>query len=389
MKPIDISQTHGFVVGERARGFRERFYPDTTPDDWNDWRWQLRHRLRTRDDLERVFTLSKEELAAVERPGRPFPVGVTPYYAALLDTDDATSPLRRTMIPVPDEFERSPGETDDPLAEDQYSPVPGIIHRYPDRVLFLITDHCPVYCRYCTRSRLVGGNAEFDINLKQWQRGIDYIAATPAVRDVLISGGDPLIYDDDRLEWLLARLHSIRHVEMLRIGTKIPVSLPQRITPAFCRMCRCYHPLYMSLHITHPDELTPEAGQACERLADAGIPLGSQTVLLQGVNDRVDVIRRLMHGLLRIRVKPYYLLQCDPITGSAHFRTPVQTGVAIIRGLRGHTSGYAVPHFIVDTPAGGGKFSMVPDYITGRDGDDLLITNYEGRSGFRYHDPAP
>ena len=381
-------QSAEFAISDRSRQFRQLFFPSASEEDWCDWRWQLRHRLREEDDLAKVFELSPDERQALTRPGRAFPVSITPYYASLLDRTDPLSALRRTMLPVPDEFVASHGEMSDPLAEDRHSPVPGIVHRYPDRVLFLVTDFCPVYCRYCTRSRLVGGNAEFDINLEQWQRGIDYIAETKSVRDVLVSGGDPLIYSDERLDWLLQRLHAIPHLDMIRIGTKIPLAMPQRVTPALCEMLRRYHPLYVSLHATHPDELTLESIQACERLADAGIPIGSQTVLLKGVNDDPEIIRRLMHELLKVRVRPYYLLQCDPITGSAHFRTRVDSGVEIIAQLRGHTSGYAVPHFIVDTPDGGGKFSLVPAHIDGRDGDDLLITNYEGRNGFRYPDPV-
>jgi lysine 2,3-aminomutase len=383
-----ITPAAEFAISEQSLAFMRRYYPDASVQEWCDWKWQMRRRLRSIDELSRVFELSGDETEALLRPKRPFPVSVTPYYASLMDRKNAESALRRTMLPVPDEFTVSKGEMSDPLAEDKHAPVPGIVHRYPDRVLFLITDFCPVYCRYCTRSRLVGGNAEFEINLDQWQRGIDYIAATPTVRDVLVSGGDPLIYSDDRLDWLLQRLHAIPHLDMIRLGTKIPIALPQRITPAFTDMLKRYHPLYISLHVNHPDEITPESAQACERLADAGVPLGSQTVLLKGVNDDPEVIRKLMHELLKIRVRPYYLLQCDPITGSAHFRTPVQRGVEIIRALRGHTTGYAVPHFIIDTPDGGGKFSVVPEYIDGRDGDDLLITNYEGRSGFRYPDPV-
>ena len=287
-----------------------------------------------------------------------------------------------------DEFEISEDEFSDPLAEDDHSPVPGIVHRYPDRVLFLVTDYCPVYCRYCTRSRLVGGKSQFDMNLIQWERGIRYIRRTKEIRDVLISGGDPLVYPDDRLEWLLANLHSIPHVEIIRIGTKIPFVLPQRITPNLARIFKRYHPLYLSLHVNHPQEITLESSQACERLANAGIPLGSQTVLLKGINDCVETIRTLMHQLLKIRVKPYYLLQCDPINGSSHFRTSVETGVKIIHGLRGHTSGYAVPHFIIDLPGGGGKISLVPEYIYGKEENKLMISNFEGRKGFRYPDHA-
>lgn len=278
-------------------------------------------------------------------------------------------------------------EARDPLKEDDDSPVPGLVHRYPDRVLFLVTSFCATYCRYCTRSRLVGNGRGSHFNFDQWQKAIAYIESTPTIRDVLLSGGDPLTLPDEKLEWLLSRLRRIPHVEFLRIGTKVPVVLPQRITAGLARMLRRYHPLWISIHFTHPDELTPEVAKACERLADAGIPLGSQTVLLAGVNDDVDTMKRLMHGLLRIRVRPYYLFQCDPTLGSAHFRTPVAKGMEIIHGLRGHTTGYAVPTYVIDAPGGGGKIPLLPDTIVGRDGDYLLLRNYEGLV-FRYPDPG-
>jgi lysine 2,3-aminomutase len=289
-------------------------------------------------------------------------------------------------VPVPAELARSRGEADDPLGEDADSPVPGLVHRYPDRVLFLVTGSCSVYCRYCTRSRAVGGKRDC-FGPSNWEAALGYIASRREVRDVLLSGGDPLTLPGERLEWLLGRLRAIPHVEIVRIGTKVPAVLPQRVTSALTRMLGRHHPLWMSLHFTHPDELTPETVAACARLADSGLPLGSQTVLLRGVNDSLPVLRRLFHGLLRARVRPYYLYQCDPIAGSAHFRTPVRRGLELIRGLRGHTSGYAVPNFVVDAPGGGGKIPLLPDYNAGRDGDDLLLTNWQGRV-FRYPDPA-
>jgi lysine 2,3-aminomutase len=261
------------------------------------------------------------------------------------------------------------------------------VHRYPDRVLFLVTKFCSTYCRYCTRSRLVGNGNHTFFNKVKWERAIAYIESSPMVRDVLISGGDPLTLPDERLEWLLSRLRRIRHVEFLRIGTKVPVVLPQRITPGLARMLKRYHPLWISIHFTHPDELTPEVHGACARLADAGIPLGSQTVLLAGVNDNLDTMKRLMHGLLKIRVRPYYLYQCDPIVGSAHFRTPVKKGIEIIEGLRGNTTGYAVPTYVIDAPGGGGKIAIFPESMVGRNGDDLLLRNYRKRI-YRYPDPG-
>ena len=375
-----------FPESSVSRAYRRRFWPDASAAEWGDWRWQLQHRIRDLPALARAIRLSEDELSAVARHSGPLPVGITPYYASLLDEQDATQGLRRTHIPVNGEYLTVPGEAEDPLGEDHDAAVPGLVHRYPDRVLFLATGFCSTYCRYCTRSRMVGGSGEYTFSTAQWQRAIDYITAHPEIRDVLISGGDPLTIATDKIEWLLARLRAIPHVEFLRIGTKVPVVLPQRITHDLTRMLRRYHPLWMSIHFTHPDELTPEVAEATARLADAGIPLGSQTVLLKGINDDLPTMRTLMHGLLKLRVKPYYLYQCDPIVGSAHFRTPVETGVAIIEGLRGHTSGYAVPQYVVDAPGGGGKIPLLPDYLLGRDGADLLLRNFEGRA-FRYPDP--
>jgi lysine 2,3-aminomutase len=376
-----------FRSSSRTLFFRRRFFPDTTVADWNDWRWQVRYRIRNMENLGRILQLSEDEWTKDTCPAKQLPIAITPYYASLLDRDNAQQPLRRTVVPLNAESLCSPGEAIDPLAEDHDSPVPGLVHRYPDRVLLLATGFCATYCRYCTRSRLVGNGGKLAFNRAQLEHALAYIQSHSSVRDVLISGGDPLTLSDEKLEWLLARLHGIRHVEFLRIGTKVPVVLPQRITPALTRMLRRYHPLWMSIHFTHPDELTPEVAEACGRLADAGIPLGSQTVLLAGVNDNVETMRDLMHGLLRIRVKPYYLYQCDPILGSAHFRTPVEKGIEIITGLRGHTTGYAVPTYVIDAPGGGGKIPIFPESLVGRDGDDLLLKNYQGHL-YRYPDPG-
>lgn len=376
-----------FVISERSDAYRRRFHPDASLREWNDWRWQQRHRLRTLAELERILALTDDEREAIVRHSGPLPFGLTPYYASLLDPNDPGQGLRRTAVPTLGEFVRTPGEELDPLGEDASSPVPGLVHRYPDRVLFLVTGLCAVYCRYCTRARLVGATGEGSLKKHQIEDALAYIAATPRIRDVLISGGDPLSLDDERLDWILGRLRAIPHVEFVRIGTKNPAVLPQRITPALVRILKKHGSPWMSIHFTHPDELTPEVAQACGRLADAGVPLGSQTVLLRGVNDDVETMRRLVHGLLRIRVKPYYLYQCDPIAGSSHFRTPVARGLEIIAGLRGHTSGYAVPTYVIDAPGGGGKIPLFPDAVAGRDGDDLLLRNYAGRI-YRYPDPV-
>jgi lysine 2,3-aminomutase len=371
--------------GPRTRAFRHAHFPDATDHEWHDWRWQLRHRIRAAEQLERMLVLTEEERHALRLGGSLLPVAVTPYYMSLLDAADAEQPLRRTVVPVQGEFLRTPGESDDPLGEDAHSPVPGLVHRYPDRVLFLLHDHCATFCRYCTRSRVVG-QGELRPNRERLAAALAYISRTPAVRDVLISGGDPLNLADDKLDWLLGELRSIPHVQFVRMGTKIPAVLPQRVTPALVRMLRRHHPLWLSLHFTHPDECTPEAVKACRRLADAGFPLGSQTVLLRGVNDDVAVMKQLMHRLLMMRVRPYYLYQCDPISGSSHFRTSVAKGLEIIRGLRGWTTGYAVPTYVIDAPGGGGKIPLQPDYLAGRDGNDLLLRSYTGEV-HRYPDP--
>ena len=378
---------HRFPVSDRTRAFMRRFYPAATLAEWNDWRWQARNRIRTLDMLERIFVLSDDERQAARAHSGSLPVGITPYYASLMSRDDAMEALRRTHIPVGQEYVKTPGEADDPLGEDHDAAVPGLVHRYPDRVLFLVTGFCSTYCRYCTRSRMVGeAGGDYHFSRSEWDAAIDYIAAHPEIRDVLLSGGDPLTLHDDRLDELLTRLRAIPHVEFIRIGSKVPVVLPQRITPELTRILKKHHPLWMSIHFTHPSELTPEVTEAMTRLADAGIPLGSQTVLLKDINDDADVLKSLFHGLLKRRVKPYYLYQCDPITGSAHFRSPVDKGLEIMQALRGHTTGYAVPTYVIDAPGGGGKIPLLPDYVVGRDGDDLILKNFEGNS-YRYPDP--
>jgi len=374
-----------FKDSARARLFRNKFYPDITRFEWFDWHWQLRNAIREVKTLSVMLNLSDNERQAMMHNAGALPVSITPYYASLLDAKDASSALRRCVVPVMDECLHTAGEEEDPLNEDADSPVAGIVHRYPDRVLFLVTDSCSTYCRYCTRSRIIERSNKHLIDLDKWEKALSYIENNTNIRDVLLSGGDPLTLSDNKLEWLLGRLHKIRHVELIRIGTKVPVVLPQRITPALTAMLKKYHPLWMSIHITHPDELTPEMSAACIRLADAGIPLGSQTVLLAGINDDVETMMRLVHGQLQIRVRPYYLYQCDPIPGSSHFRTPISKGLEIIQGLRGYTTGYAVPTYVVDAPGGGGKIPLLPEYVVGWEKGDLILRNYEGNT-FRYPD---
>jgi lysine 2,3-aminomutase len=375
-----------FVVSPASNEFRKRHFPGVKGVEWNDWRWQNRNRIRSLEQLERMIVVTEEERAAILRHSGPLPIGVTPYYMSLIDAADPSQGLRRTTIPTLAEFDRTAGEEEDPLGEDAHSPVPGLVHRYPDRVLLLVTNFCSVYCRYCTRARLVGASGERALRKADIDRAIEYIGATPTIRDCLISGGDPLSLDEDRLEYVLARLRAIPHLEFIRIGSKQPVVQPMRVTPALTKMLRRYHPLWMSLHFTHPDEVTPEVAEACGRLADAGIPLGSQTVLLKGVNDDVATLKKLFHALLKIRVRPYYLYQCDPISGSGHFRTSVDKGLELISQLRGYTTGYAVPSYVVDAPGGGGKIAMLPDAVIGRDGNDLLLRNFAGEQ-CRYPDP--
>ena len=370
----------------QATKFRELYYPLVTKEQWNDWHWQLRNRIKSLAELERILLLSDNERNAILGHEGNLPMSITPYYASLLDRENADQPLRRTVVMTEDEYHISPEEKVDPLGEDKHTPVPNLVHRYPDRVLFLMTGFCAVYCRYCTRSRMVGNqDSKYTFQQSLWENAIRYIESHSEIRDVLMSGGDPLTMSDDKLEWLLSRLRQIPHLEILRIGTKVPAVLPQRITPSLVRMLKRYHPLWISIHFTHPVELTPETAAACERLANAGIPLGSQTVLLKGVNDNVETMKRLNQGLMKIRVRPYYLYQCDPVQGTSHFRTSVAKGLEIIQGLRGHTTGYAVPHYVIDAPGGGGKIPLLPEYVVGREGDDVILRNYEGKL-YRYHD---
>jgi lysine 2,3-aminomutase len=373
----------GDTAWQSLRAFREHVYPGVTEAQWNDWRWQIANRILDVDMVEKVLGYSR---AGSMPLGKGLPMAVTPYYLGVAAVAGSVA-LRRCIEPTIHEFVMDASEAEDPLGEEGHTAVPGIVHRYPDRVLFLATDYCSTYCRYCTRSRLVGKSGRRH-DARKWKRGIEYIRAHPEIRDVLLSGGDPLTLPDDRLDWLLTELRAIPHVEIIRIGSKVPAVLPQRITPELTAMLRKHHPLFISLHFAHPDELTAETVRACAMLADAGIPLGSQTVLLKGVNDDVPTMTRLMQGLLKARVRPYYLYQCDPIPGSAHFRTRVEKGLEIIRGLRGHTSGYAVPSYVIDAPGGGGKIPLLPEYYVGRDERGVLLRNYEGKL-YTYPDPEP
>ena len=344
--------------------------------EWNDWRWQLTHRLNTIDDFARVIRLTPEEVAGLSAPGH-FRVDVTPYFASLMDPHDPNCPIRRQIIPTVHELAPFEAEMADSLAEDAHSPVPGLVHRYPDRVLMLVTTQCASYCRFCTRSRVVGDpKAQFSV--ADYDQQIDYIARTPQVRDVLLSGGDPLVMNPKVLGGLLSRLRAIPHVEVIRIGTRVPVFLPMRIDEELTAMLRQFHPLWMNIHFNHPKEITPQVRRACEMLADAGIPLGSQTVLLAGINDCPNVIKALVHELVKIRVRPYYLYQCDLAQGAGHFRTPVAKGIEIIEALRGHTSGFCVPTYVIDAPGGGGKVPIMPQYLISQSDSRVAVRNFEG-----------
>ncbi len=367
-------------------GRRVQRLMDATDEEWNDWRWQLRHRLTDLDQFSRVLRLTPEEEEGILRSEGRMALSVTPYFASLMDPFDPRDPIRMQAIPTAQEFDIDAEDQRDPLAEDEDSPVPGLVHRYPDRVLLLVTHQCPIYCRYCTRKRWVG-EPHPGIGDETLERACDYIARNRKIRDVLISGGAPLMLSDEKLERIVRRVREIPTVEFIRIGSKVPAILPMRITPGLIEALRPYHPVFLSLHFTHPKELSAECRRACNMLADGGFPLGSQTVLLKGINDRAEVLKVLFQQLLTVRVKPYYLYQCDPVVGASHFRTTVEKGIEIIEKLRGHTSGYAVPTYVVDAPGGGGKIPLQPNYYLGRVNGRVILRNFEGKI-YEYAVPA-
>ncbi len=352
---------------------------------WDDHRWQLKNRVNSLTELEKHLNLTDVERAGVLLSGNKLAMSITPHFFNLIDRDDPDCPIRRQVIPRLEENWTAPEELSDPCGEDGDMPVPGLVHRYPDRVLFLVTDRCASYCRYCTRSRVVSGVGEQSLET-QWEAAFEYLENTPQVRDVLLSGGDPLLFSDNKLEKILSRLRAIPHIEFVRIGSRVPIFLPQRITPELCAMLQKYHPLFISIHTNHPKELTSEVKEGLERLANHGVVMGNQSVLLRGVNDSVEVQKELSHRLLMCRVRPYYLYQCDLIEGSSHLRTTVQEGLDIMQELRGHTTGYAVPQFVVDGPGGGGKIPLNPDYIAEKSDQGVDLKNFEGNN---YHYPSP
>lgn len=355
---------------------RAPFYADVPDEKWNNWRWQLSHRINTPEEFEKVLPLTESERRALSA-SLLFRVDITPYFISLIDPDDPEDPIRKQVVPTAAEMVPFTAMMEDSLAEDRHSPVPGLVHRYPDRVLMLVTTQCASYCRYCTRSRIVG-DPSATFSRAEFEMQIEYLKRTPQVRDVLLSGGDPLVLAPKILEEILASLREIPHIEIIRIGTRIPVFLPMRITSELTEMLQKYHPLWMNIHVNHSNEITAELAEACDRLTRAGIPLGNQSVLLAGVNDNVHVQRQLVHDLVRIRVRPYYLYQCDLVEGAGHFRTPVAKGIEIMEGLRGHTSGYAVPTYVIDAPGGGGKIPVGPNYLLSMSDHKVILRNFEG-----------
>ena len=356
---------------------RNILFPNVTDEQWNDWHWQVRNRVETLEDLKKYISLTPEEEDGVKACLGTLRMAITPYYLSLIDPEDPFDPVRRQAIPTAAELYQSPADLLDPLHEDADSPAPGLTHRYPDRVLLLITDQCSMYCRHCTRRRFAG-QKDAGLPVDQIDQAIEYIAAHPEVRDVLLSGGDCLLVSDERLEYIISRLRAIPHVEIVRLGSRTPVVLPQRITPELCSILKKYHPVWLNTHFNHPNEITEESAAACARLADAGVPLGNQSVLLAGVNDCVHVMKKLVNELVKIRVRPYYIYQCDLSMGLEHFRTPVSKGIEIIEALRGHTSGFCVPTFVVDAPGGGGKTPVMPNYVISQSPHKVILRNYEG-----------
>ncbi len=368
-----------FPVGPRS------IWRDAPEALWNDWHWQQRERIIRLDQLERVIRVTPEERRAAVETDAEFHMGITPYYAALMDPEDPSCPIRLQSVPTLGELNILPSDLEDPLAEERDMPVPGITHRYPDRVLFYTTHNCPVYCRHCTRKRKVSDPTSAAAK-RQIEDSLAYIAAHREIRDVVISGGDPLSLSDERLDYILGRLRAIPHVEIFRLGTRNLVTLPQRVTDDLAYMLRRHHPVYVNTHFNHPKECTAEAFEAARRLADAGCVIGNQMVLLKGVNDDPAVVKRLNHLLLLMRIRPYYIYQCDLARGISHFRTPVETGIRIIEALRGHTSGLAVPQFVVDAPNGGGKIPVNPEYVVSHEGKRWVLRNWAGKQ-FVYEEP--
>jgi lysine 2,3-aminomutase len=385
-----MSQTASLGARTTARTGRAFFFPHATDEQWDDWKWQFRNRVSTLEELAKLLPIPAAEWAMRREVLRDFRMGITPYYLALVDADDKDDPILRQVAPIVEEYVYRDVGDEDPLAEESFSPVPGITHRYPDRALMVISNSCAIYCRYCTRKRIMYEDAVPDVEI---DRMVEYIARTPTIRDVIVSGGDPLTYGTKKLESILAKLRSVQHLEIIRIGSRVPVSLPQRIFgregDELCEMLAKYHPLWINVHFNHPRELTSEAALACDKLSRAGIPLNNQAVLLKGVNDDVATMKSLCTGLMKLRVRPYYLYQCDPVRGAEHFRTPISVGLEIMEALRGHISGLAVPTYVIDAPGGGGKIPVAPQYLLHHDAHEqrAILRNYQGKL-YEYREPA-
>lgn len=356
---------------------KEKLWGDVLPEQWNDWKWQIKNRITSVEQLGRIIRLRDGEKEEIGKCLERFRMAITPYYAMLMDPENPDCPVKKQAVPSIHELSVDKCDMSDPLGEEKYTPVEGIVHRYPDRVLFLLTHKCSMYCRHCTRRRIVGSE-DFSVSNSNMEKALDYIRQTPQVRDVLLSGGDPFIMPDLWLENVIKKLREIPHVEIIRIGTRTPVVLPMRITDDLLNMLRKYHPIWINTHFNHPMEITPESQRACERIADVGIPLGNQTVLLRGINDNVETLKELFIKLVKIRVRPYYLYQCDVAEGIGHFRTPVSQGIEIMKNIRGYISGYAIPTFVIDAPGGGGKTPVNPDYIMSLDDKQAVLRNYLG-----------
>lgn len=354
-----------------------KIFTNVSDELWNDWNWQVKNRITSVEELKKYIPLTEHEEQGVKECLKTLRMSITPYYLSLIDPTNPNDPVRKQAIPTSDELKVSDADLDDPLHEDGDSPVPGLTHRYPDRALLLITDQCAMYCRHCTRRRFAGQNDGAQ-PVDRIDKAIEYIRNTPAIRDVLLSGGDALLMSDDRLEYIIKKLREIPHVEIVRIGSRVPVVMPQRITDNLVNMLKKYHPVWLNTHFNHPKEITPEAIEACTKMVNAGIPLGNQSVLLRGVNDCMHVMMKLVNDLANIRVRPYYIYQCDLSNGIEHFRTPVAKGIEIMEGLRGHTSGYCIPTFVVDAPGGGGKTPVMPNYVISQSYDKVILRNFEG-----------
>ncbi|WP_099190739.1 lysine 2,3-aminomutase [Tepidibacter mesophilus] len=356
---------------------RLELFKNVTDKEWNDWKWQVQNRIENVDELKKYINLTLEEENGARQCLKSLRMAITPYYLSQINPDDKNDPIRKQAIPTSLEIQKSKSDLLDPLHEDEDSPIPGLTHRYPDRALLLLTDQCSMYCRHCTRRRFAG-QKDTSLPMIQIDNAIDYIKKTPQIRDVLLSGGDPLLLSDEKLEYIIKRLREIPHVQIIRIGSRVPVVMPQRITKDFVDMLKKYHPIWLNTHFNHPNEITKESKQACEMLADSGIPVGNQSVLLKGINDCTHIMKKLVNDLVNIRVRPYYIYQCDLSIGLEHFRTTVSKGIEIMEGLRGHTSGFCVPTFVVDAPGGGGKIPVMPNYVVSQSHNKVILRNFEG-----------